>query len=475
MRPLISALAISGLMGLSSEVMASGFQLFEQDGASIGNYHAGYAAIAEDASTAWYNPAGITRFKNQQIVFGAVSVMSDFKYRGSVAVTENVPKIVPIATFPFRALVVTPSTVTFPGVTAQGGAFSVIPDIHYVTPLTDWLGFGFSIDVPFGLKTDYGRSTPMRYAATLTSISVVDISPSLAAKVTDKASLGAGFDIQKVWAEFDNVGVLLTPVPSISGLIPPITTAVVPGPTATSTNKASGTGYGYHLGALYEFTPATRAGISYHSQVVHHLTGSSKFEGAAANFINGGPFSSGRAKANITLPPYTALSGYHRINPDFAVMGSILYTQWSTFQNLTLNNVAGGVSTTTRPFVGPSTNIQVSIPERYKNTWNFTVGGNYYPSDKMIVRAGIGYDQTPVSNAYRNVQLPDNNRYVIALGGHYQISKAVGVDLGWTHFFFNQSRVSPPPQVTGGQTVTTSGNVNGGADVLGGQIVWDIA
>lgn len=472
MRRLVTALAISGLVGASTQAMASAYQLWEQDGASVANYHAGYAALANDASIAWYNPAGITRIKNQQAVFGAAAILSDFKFKGSVAVTEMVPK--GVAGPPF--LVVSPSTVNFPGVTAQGGTFNVVPNIHYVAPINDKMGFGFSINVPFGLKTDYGRSTPVRYAATLTSITVIDVSPSLGFKVTDKASLGLGLDIQKAWAELDTVGVILMAVPSVTSAVPPpVTTAVVPALSATSTNKANGTAYGYHLGGLYEFSPDTRVGLSYHSQVVHHLSGNSTLSGPAATFLNGGPIHAGHSTVKITLPPYTALSGYHRINPQVAVMGSVIYTQWSTFRTLTLNNVAGAVNAPAPRFIAPSTNIQVNIPERYVNTWNFSVGADYYATDKITLRGGLGYDQTPVQDNYRNLQLPDNNRYVVALGGHYQASRTVGLDLGWTHLFMlSNANISPPPLVTGGQTVTTRGNVTGGADVLAGQVTWDI-
>lgn len=471
MRRLIMALAVSGLLA-TSQVMASAFQIWEQDGASVANYHAGYAALANDASIAWYNPAGITRFKNQQVVFGTAAIMSDFKFKGSVAVTENVPK--GIAGPPF--LVVSPSTINYPGVTAQGGTFNVVPSLHYVTPLTDKLGFGFSIDAPFGLKTNYGRSTPVRYAATLSSITVIDISPSLGFKVTDQGSLGAGFDIQKAWAELDAVGVLLMAVPSVkSSVPPPVTTAVVPALSANSTNKANGTAYGYHIGGLYEFTPDTRVGLSYHSQVVHHLSGHSSLSGPAATFLNGGPIYAGRSTVKITLPPYTALSGYHRLHPQVAMMGSIIYTQWNTFRTLNLNNVAGAVNAPSPVFVAPSTNIQVNIPEHYRNTWNLSVGTDYYATDSITLRGGLGYDETPVQNRYRNLQLPDNNRFIIALGGHYQASKTIGLDLGWSHFFFEQASVNPPPQVTGGQTVATNGKVTGGADVLAGQVTWDIA
>lgn len=435
-RPFIVLLCATGTLGLSTQAMASAFQLWEQDGASIGDYHAGYAAQADDASTGFYNPAGLTRFRNQQITFGADTIMTSFKYRGDVNI---------------KTPLLPPTGITYDSVVAQGGQIGVVPFLHYVAPITDSLGFGFDVDIPFGLKTNYGMSTPLRYAGTLSSIEVVDISPSLGFRVTDKASIGAGFDIQRAYAEFNSVGTLGTPEFD-----------------STSTNKANDTGYGFHLGALYEFTPDTRVGLSYHSQVVHHLTGSSHLDGPVPDYLTGGSLISHHALANLTLPPYTALSIYDKVKPQVALMGSVIYTQWSTFQTLRLQNVAGVQDFT------PGTNIDVVIPEHYHNTWNVTVGSEYYITPAVTLRGGIGYDESPIPDAYRNIQLPDNDRYVIALGGHYQATKTVGVDLGWTHFFLRNASINPPPQATGDQVVTTTGNVTGGADVIGGQITWDI-
>jgi long-chain fatty acid transport protein len=433
-RYFIMTLGTLGLIGVTELAMASAFQLWEQSGASVGNYHAGYAASVEDASTAFFNPAGITRFKNQQLVLGAVGILSDFKYRGTVNVNTLLGGT--------------------RSVTAQGGTFSFVPDLHYVAPLTDRLGFGLSVDAPFGLKTNYGRKTALRYASTLASITVIDASPSLGVKITDQASLGAGVDAQRVLGEFDLVGGLLTPALDTD-----------------STNKANGTAYGYHLGGLYEFNINTRVGLSYHSQVVHHLTGNSRFTGPIARLFNRGmsTITSNHAKVNITLPPYTALSAYHRLRPQVALMGSIIYTQWNVFKELNLQHIAGIIA-------GPasSNDILISIPQHYNNSWNLSLGADYFATDAITLRGAIGYDQTPVRNRYRNVQLPDNDRYVIALGGHLQATKTVGVDVGWTHLFINKPHVAPPPQVNGIEVVSTRGSVTGGADVFGAQFTWDM-
>ena len=181
-------LCAAGLITVSSQSFAAGFQLWEQDGASVGNYHAGYAAEAADASTAFYNPAGLMRFNNQQVVFAGATVFTSMKYQGTVSINQL-------------------EDMGPQNVTAQGGGTNFIPGLNYVAPLNDYLAFGFSVVVPFGLKTDYGKSTILRYVATESSVSVVDISPSLGIRLTKKASIGLGPDVQVMKGEFDQANI----------------------------------------------------------------------------------------------------------------------------------------------------------------------------------------------------------------------------------------------------------------------------
>lgn len=428
---IFSCMLALGAIEFSSAANAAAFQIWEQSGASIGNYHAGYAAEAGDASTAFFNPAGITRFQNQQLVVGGAAIMSSFKYRGSVNV------MTPITAFGSNA------------VTAQGGTFSVVPDLHYVAPISDCVGFGFSIDVPFGLKTSYNDDTFIQYAATFSQINVVDYSPDLALQFTDKASVGAGFDIQRMDLQLDNTS--LNPI-----FIGPIPIGVK---NTSVSNKLNDTGYGGHFGLLYQFTPETRVGVSYHTHVSHHLTGDSNFSAM---------LKSDNTWTNINLPAYTSAGVYSQVAPQWALMGNVIYTEWDTFKQLVLHNAAGYTAT------GPSRSIVVVSPQHYRNTWNLSGGADYLATERMTLKGGLGYDESPIRNAYRTVVLPDNNRFIIALGAHYDASKRVGLDIGWSHFFIKESKVNPPAQVTGVQSTTTNGHVTGGADVLGGQVTWNI-
>jgi long-chain fatty acid transport protein len=423
---------IMAVMGVMSNSLAAGFQLWEQEGASIGNYHAGRAAIADDASTNFYNPAGLVRIHNQQLLLGINPITTDFRFRGTLAVN-------------------TLSTGAQP-VTAQGGTFNFLPNMHYAAPLADNLVFGFSIMTPFGLKTNYGTRSIARYAATLTSLSIIDFAPSLGFAYNDKIAVGFGLDIEHGNSEFDLVG-----------------TALSSAADTLSKNTGSSNNYGYHLGVLYQASPQARVGLSYQSKVTHHLHGGgSDFSGPLANNGASGTQYTNSLNTNITLPATSTLSLFQRLDPNWDVMGTVIYTQWNSLQNLILQNVAGisgGLS---------SNSIVLTIPEKYRNTWNYSIGANYHLNEQWFFRTGVGYDETPTNDQDRNLQLPDSNRIAIAVGSHFQATKTLGFDLGWTHIFAMNTRINNLSQAVGDQVTRTNGSISASADVYGLEMRWDI-
>src|SRR3989304_6541120 len=56
------------MLAMSGTAAASGFALIEQSGSGLGNAYAGGAAGAEDASTIFFNPAGMSRLNGKQVV-----------------------------------------------------------------------------------------------------------------------------------------------------------------------------------------------------------------------------------------------------------------------------------------------------------------------------------------------------------------------------------------------------------------------
>ena len=59
--------AVLALAAWSPRASASAFQLAEQNGSGLGNAYSGQAAVAEDASTIFWNPAGMTLIPDRQV------------------------------------------------------------------------------------------------------------------------------------------------------------------------------------------------------------------------------------------------------------------------------------------------------------------------------------------------------------------------------------------------------------------------
>lgn len=418
--------------GCTSPVIATSFQSWTQDAGSIGNYHAGRAAIAEDASTNFYNPAGLIRIHNQQLLAGGTPTTTDVRFRGTVATNT-------LGTGP-------------QAVSAQGGTFTFLPYAHYAAPLADNLVFGLSVMTPFNSYTNYGLTSNAQYAATQSSIRVIDVAPSLGFAYNDKVAVGFGLDVEHARGEFDY---------SI--------TSALPGTNTLTKNTGTSYGYGFHAGVLYSASENTRIGLNFLSQVKHHLHGgSSNFSGPLANNSAGGIQTTNGLKANVTLPSTTTLSVFHTFNPAWDVMGTVIYSHWSVFNQLILQNVAGISG-------GASNNlIIVTMPESYRSTWNYALGANYHINEKWFIRAGAGYDETPSNNSYRNLQFPDSNQVAVALGTHIQATPTIGFDIGWTHQFAQNTRINNLSQATGDQVTVTNGSINTSTDIYGLGLKWDI-
>lgn len=435
------ALTTALLTGASNS-SASAFQLFEQNAVNMGDFGAGGAAIAQDASTAYYNPAGMVRIPNQQLVVSGDEIITDIKFSGTNTWTSPL--------IPGFAFSQSHNNV-------QGGNANFIPAVHYVAPMTDWLVLGFSVLSPFGLETSYPQSSVLRYSATETKLKTVDYSSSVGFKLNNQFSLGAGFDAVRLDVDLNTIGGLPTD-PNNPTLFDTV-----------SKNYGKAWGYGWHAGALYQFCSGTRLGLAYHSQLNFSLHGKSKLGGPLTGQVT---LVSDDLQSNITLPPTTTLSIYRDINPCWGVDASVNFTQWGMFnRNLVLHNEqAVTIDPVTKMFIPVI--IDSTIPEHFRNTWRFALGGTYHPIKPLLLRAGVGFDQTPTNNTDRNARLPDSNRIALALGGHYQATKTIGFDVGWTHIFVRDTQIDVPT-VTGIQTSTAVGNYHNHVDLVGAQFTWD--
>lgn len=397
-----------------SESRASGFQLVEQNGSGVGDYHAGGAAEANDASTEYYNPAGLVRLDKKQIVGGLVQIVTSVQFAGTV------------------------TGVAVRSGMAQGGVFRTIPFFHYAQPINDRWGFGFGVAVPFGLATEYHNNSIASDASTLTSMQTVNIGPTVGYRWDDHWSLGGGVSLQYLRGSFNNF------------------VSDIPGITVEDHNEGSDLGHAWNMGVLYQWSPSTRAGLSYRSRIVYDMAGTGTVYANSITYTD-------HIHARVDLPSTTQLSAYHQYNDRYTFLGTLMYTGWSVFRDLTIEGM---------PTAGGGLPARVDVPQHFRNTWNLVAGMHYRYSDPVTLKLGVGFDETPTNSRDRNLRLPDANRTVMAIGAHVQSTPAWGFDLGWTHLFIHKTSINNTIDI--GIPVTTQGSISSSANVFGFQATWNL-
>ncbi|HEY1058261.1 MAG TPA: outer membrane protein transport protein [Limnobacter sp.] len=416
--------AALALLCAAGTAHAAGFALLEQNASGAGVAFAGKAAIGEDASAAWFNPASMSRIKERQFVLGAhyVDLNADFNTTSS-----------------------TPPPGRPAGAGSSFGDVGYIPNFHLVVPYNDQINFGVSVTAPFGLKTDYDPNWAGRFQGVTSDIKSININPSMSYQVNKEWSVGAGVSAQKLDAKLTSK-VNFAPFGGTEGL---------------TSIEGDGWGYGFNLGVMGQITPNTRVGVAYRSSIEEDLEGNVTFSNVPAPVA--AVFSNSDLTSKIRLPASLAISSVTQLDPKWQLLTDATWTEWSTIQQLDFQ----------RKNAGPGAAALTPQDYEWKNTWRFAVGGIYKYNDHVNLKAGLAYDISPVPDERRTVRLPDEDRYTLALGSQYLIDKKTTVDVAFQYVkpkSANVNRTEGNPAA--GQQNTIVGEADGHAYVLSAQLAY---
>ena len=418
-RKTAASLAVAGALAVVySQAHASGFALMEQNASGLGNAFAGAAAVAEDASTIFYNAAGLSFLpKGSNFAIGAeyIDLSTKFHDSGSVAATGR-----PLGT---------------EGGDAGKGA--AIPSVYFAHDVAPNIKVGIGVNAPFGLKTEYSSDWIGRFHGLKSEVKTININPSVAFKVNDAVSIGGGLNWQRIDAELTKA-VNYSFLASAGGLpgVPVLT---------EGSNKIEGddTAWGYNLGVLFKLGPQTDVGISYRSKMSYKLSGDVHFFGrpAAVQAALAVPAVFNQAgdsnvTADLTLPDTLSFAVKHDINQSWQVLADVTRTGWSSLDSLRVIRTNGALLEET--------------PFSWRNTWRAGLGVNYRVNQPWTLRFGVAYDQTPTKDEFRTPRIPDQNRTWLAIGAQYKVSQAGAIDFGYAHLFVRDATVnlSGPPALT---------------------------
>jgi long-chain fatty acid transport protein len=434
---------------------ASGFALIEQNASGLGNAYSGAAAVAEDASTIYFNPAGMTRLPGRQVV-GALNFVlpkAEFHNNGSTP-----PVLGPPAPVPFRNL---GSPLGDTG--GDAGGLGIVPNAYLsweLLPNQLWLGVG--VNAPFGLKTEWDNGWMGRFHAIESEVKTININPAIAWKVNEMFSLGAGINAMYLDATLSN-SVSYRAAAVASGSLAVIG-AVPLGSEGIATVKGDDWGWGWNLGATINLSPETRIGLSYRSKIKFSLGGDVNFADVPAALSSSPALSNGGISADIKLPDTFSVALAHGMGR-WQFLADYTWTGWDSIQNLSIYRTGSSVCCLT------------STPLNFKNSWRAGLGVNYQLNNEWKLRGGVAYDTTPVQDEFRTPRLPDQDRTWLAGGAQWAFSKQGALDFGLAYLFVKDANSNlpnfdpnPQPGFPNSPKGNLVGNYNANVWILSGQI-----
>ena len=444
---------------LSSQVFAAAFQLNEHNALNLGLAYSGTAALAEDATTGFYNPAGLVRIPDGQIVLSGVLIQSSSDFYANRAVS--------------------PTGVVLGAGDANPGTVAGIPSFHLAKRLDESFAVGFNVTVPFGLSVRYGEDSIARYVSTDSEIATTNLEASIAMKIVPCFSIAAGPDAMYGKATLN----VRTQNTTNVGVVP-----FLKSQDGFQRNEADGWAWGWHAGMLWEPTENTRVGFNYRSNFVLRLNGNTESLGLASLPA---PFGSGevvnsisRVRSRETFPELATFSFYHRFAcmKELAMTGDLSWTNWSRIRTLRLRyarpiptNISGALLPDYSKFavLTPDSDFELM----FRDSKRYALGFIYTICDAWLLRFGGAFEETPVRNEYRTAAVPDSDRIWAAAGAAYTY-KNWRIDFGYAHLFFTEASMNDHSPFTAQSNIvlrqaTLSGDYNTSANLFGLQVRYD--
>lgn len=443
LRPLVAILGLSTLglpaVWFANTANAGGFALIEHGASGMGVAYAGAAAVSNDTSTVWFNPAGMSEIEGREIAAALHVLNTDSPW------TDQSTRLGSV----FGSAEVSGADTANPGTTG------VLPNLYYVSPINDQWSYGLSIGVPFGSSTEYDNDWKGRYTTVESGINVLDINPALSYQISDQWRLGFGISLQQLTAELGNnvdsgaacLGFSTLTQGATVSAADCVNAGLTPGNFDNDTTaeiNGDSTAFGFNLGALYIPSENVKIGIAYRHSVEHELDGDAEFNvnPALRTLLDGDPavaitpelapglaqaLAGGRnllinrsATAEVQLPATFSLSGAWQVNDKFQLLSDLTWTGWGTFEELR-------IVFDEPQFQGDSLN-----DFSWEDALRFSAGVNYNHTPKLTLRAGYAFDETPIPSAQRRTaRIPGNDRTWVTFGLGYAVTQQFSFDLGY--------------------------------------------
>jgi long-chain fatty acid transport protein len=368
---LAASLAILFIIALADSARAGGLYITEFGTSALGTANAGANAGTDDASTAIHNPAGMTRLDDHHLSMGAAPAAAIVKFDPDSD---------------------TPVAGTKGG--DQGG-FLPIMGSQYVHKLSDRWRLGIGMLSFSGAALDPSDDWVGRNETTYISLATISVMPTIAYRVTDWLSIGAG--------------------PLLSyGKMTLKLKAAVPGEPKIVLNKLDDFAVGGLVSALFELSPKLRVGLTYQSKIEYNLDGDIKLPLGLDPSIN----------LDLPLAQLVRWGIHWDVTDRIALLLSGDWEDWSVAKSLPISTGGGSAA----------------IPLKFKDTWKGSIGMHYRLNKEWLLQTGFTYDTSALNDKDRTVALPVDRQTRLGFGAQYDWSDSlrIGMSFEWLNLGKNK-------------------------------------
>ncbi len=392
-------LLVLGWAAVPGTVQGAGFGLYE--GSARTNAMGGnLAGSADDPSALFYNPAGITQLEGIQFMAGSTFIMPDTDVK-----TIN----------PYNGQ----------ETTSNSRDHVWIPPHMYTTyQFSDHVWFGLGVFSRFGLGTNFDSNWAGRYNNYDAVIKTVSVNPNIAVKLNDKVSVAAGIE----WMYFDLT--LKNKIDPLKHNNPAVSTFDV-----DNNLKGDSTGLGFNLGIFYKPTNWLSCGLSYRSKIKQPVSGDADFTKPAGLPLPEYLFRDTAVNGSIDLPPEWMIGIAVRPTDRLLLQVGGIYTEWSTYKDLTMNF-------DTDPVPGTSS---ITVPKNWDDVWRLTFGAEYRALDWLDLRIGYIFDESPIPDSTIDYLVPANDRHMFTFGSGIHWRNML-FDISYTYLLIEDRDIKGRPQ-----------------------------
>ncbi|MEH0387594.1 outer membrane protein transport protein [Vibrio mimicus] len=382
----LSCAVAFGLASVSTLTQAAGFQLAEYSATGLGRAYAGEAAMADNASAQWRNPAMLTYLNGTQVSAGAIYVNPNVDVDGTVKHQQLGQTAASSKDFAHDA---------------------VIPNFYLSHQLNEQVVLGFALGTNYGMETDLGTEFAASHFGNQASVISKEANLNIAYQILPQLSIGGG--VRYVMGE----GHFGATAPAKNAL-------KLPQGTTLKYMEGEDNSWGWQVGTAWQINEDHRLGFAYKSEVMMD------FEGHAEG-ITYGAYKPGMM--SIALPATAELASFHQLNEQWAIHASLNWTDWSSFKELTA--------------VFPEKSDLIKS-ENWEDNYRFAIGTTYQYDAKLALRAGVAYDASAVDDKNRTATIPETDRTWVSLGASYVATPQLTLDAGFTYIFAKDATISEP-------------------------------